>query len=69
MHGSTALCSLNIPLSPWSLLPDTSNTQFFAPGGVHVPEHLLKHLWHHLSSEQNQSSFSYPGERRGLLPR
>lgn len=66
VHGSTALCSLNTPLAPWSLLP--SNTWFFAPGDVQVPEHLLKHLWHHLSSEQNQSRSSYRGEGRGLLP-
>lgn len=68
MHGYTALCSLKIQLSPWSLLLGTSTTQFFAPGGVQVPEDLLKHLWHHLSSKQNQS-FSYPGEGRGLLSR
>lgn len=61
------LCAASIPHLPHG--PSSLPTLGPLPQEMfRVPEHLLKHLWHHLSSEQNQSKSSYREEGRGLLP-
>lgn len=42
-----------------SLLSSTFSACFFTPGGVPVPEHLIKHLLHAFISTEIATGFSY----------